>query len=125
MDQIDLDPFDFIIDVLVLLLLDIALDIDLYCIYSHLICVLCFVLPRLCVAGFRSIDLCLVLTVYGGWWYERSDEARSIGCLSREPATCGRRYRSTVRSYFVFIVAVDSVVALCECVYSNNGPFAV
>ena len=54
-----------------------------------------------------------MLGAYRLWWLvvrDDLDEARSIGCLSREPATCGRRYRSAVRSYFVFIVAVDSVV---------------
>ena len=70
--RFDLDPFYFIIDVLVLLLLDIVLDIDLHCIYSDLICVLCFVLPSLCVAGFRSIDFrlsrawCVPFMVAGG-----------------------------------------------------------
>ena len=46
--RFDLDPFDFIIDVLVLLLLDIVLDIDLHCIYSYLICV-CALYCRVCV----------------------------------------------------------------------------
>ena len=66
------------------------LDIDLRCIYSYLICVLCFVLPSLCVAGFRSIDFrlrrawCLPFMVAGGTRRLRGQTRRGPLVVCRE-----------------------------------------
>jgi len=80
-----------------------------------------------CRSG-RRLERVRLLLVYGNRHHDlryRSDEARSIECQSQELATCCTRVRSTVRSYIVCVLAVDSLLALCECVLCDNGPLTV
>ena len=94
--------------------------------------VLCLVLPRV-VQLVASVVVVMVSSVFVVRVYSnrhhdlryRSDEARSIECQSQELATCCTRVRSTVRSYIVCVLAVDSLLALCECVLCDNGPLTV
>jgi len=84
-----------------------------------------------CVTGCRSgrdLERVRLFIVHGNRHHEsryRSDEARSIECQLQEPTTCFTRVRATVRLYSVYVLTVDSLLTLSECVPCDNGPLTV
>ena len=100
------------------------------CIYIVFAIVLCLVLPRVVqmVAGvvvISSVFVCSLRTVIDTTSHGTGQTRRGPLCVSRESR------RRVVRGYegqsgrIVCVLAVDSLLALSECVSCYNGPLTV